>query len=138
ELDFAFFRIEGDQKQVVDRQQRPDQQDGAEQRRAGSSQQPPVPPPARPRGGSPRTLHNCTSLVCNLRISTITSGTSTGRADTIATMPSCGLTKSKTYRKPSVASTSVDLAGEPPETKYTVLKSPIVQIVEISVQTRYK
>ena len=42
----------------------------------------------------------------------------------------------KASRMPSVARTLVDNEGPPPVTKYTVLKSPSVQIVESSVQIR--
>ena len=39
---------------------------------------------------------------------------------------------------PRVASTCVELAGPPPETKNTALKSPSEKIVESSVQIRYR
>ena len=41
-------------------------------------------------------------------------------------------------RKPKVASTSVCSAGAPLETKYAVVKSPMVHSVESSVLIRYR
>ncbi len=39
---------------------------------------------------------------------------------------------------PSVASTSVDIAGPPPETKYVALKSPRAKTVSSRMQTKYR
>src|SRR6516225_3025819 len=131
------FGIERDQEHVVNRQERPDQQHDAEDGRGRFGENPSraVAPTARwpaERGDA----HNWTSVAWTLRISTITSGISTGRADNITATPSSGWPRSNAWRMPSVASTSVDIAGAPPETKYATLKSPSVQIVESSVHTR--
>ena len=98
ELDLTLFRIERDQEHVVDRDQRPDQQDSGEHHRAGFDQNP-TPPVAPPRqrqlGGSRGGAHNCTSLVWMRRSRMITIGISTGNADITAATPSAGLAMSK-------------------------------------------
>src|ERR1700761_3391472 len=45
---------------------------------------------------------------------------------------------SRRYRMPSVDSTWVRSARPPPVSRYTLLKSPSVQIIESSVQVRYR
>ena len=77
-----------------------------------------------------------TSVVRSLRIRISTSGIMSGSDVSTAATPRSGRATSKASRMPSVASTWVDSAGPPPETKYTELKSPRVKIVESSVHTR--
>ena len=96
ELDFTFFRIEGDQQHVVDREQRPDQQYQAEHHRArfGEKPTPPAAPASQP-AGCHGDAHNCASLVCSLRIMMMMIGISTGTADITAATPRSGLIPSK-------------------------------------------
>ncbi len=61
--------------------------------------------------------HSCTSAASSLRISMITSGISSGSADMHRRHAEPGLARSKASRMPSVASTCVEFAGPPPETK---------------------
>src|ERR1051325_1472642 len=68
ELNLALFRIERDQKHVVDRRQRPDHEDAAEQHRASGRNGPPQPVAS--------TVHSCISLACSIRIIIMASGTS--------------------------------------------------------------
>src|SRR5439155_22107010 len=82
--------------------------------------------------------HSCTSAVRSFRIRTTTSGITSGSADITAATPRRGCAMSKALRMPSVPSTCVEFAGPPPETKYTVLKSPSRKIVDSSVQIRYR
>ena len=56
-------------------------------------------------------------LVCSLRMRRITSGIISGSADITTATPRSGRAISKASRMPSVASTWVDSAGPPPETK---------------------
>src|SRR5262249_25030637 len=90
------FRIERDQTHVVNRQERPDQQHDAEHRQGRVGETPPhaIARPARQPAEGRSDAHNCTSVVCTLRISTITSGISTGRADNITATPSSGWPRS--------------------------------------------
>ena len=138
-------RLERDHDHVVDRRQRPDDQDDAERqrRRLRSDAAAPVIRAAAAAAGAAVSRfveqdrgHSCTSEVRSLCISIITSGIISGKADITAATPSSGRAISNASRMPSVASTCVDNAGPPPETKYAVLKSPSVKIVESSVQTR--
>src|SRR6185437_11296464 len=129
---------DGDQHHVVDRRDGPDHQQDGEHARHRLAEHPPQPiarTPGRSRDGD-GGAHSCTSEVRSLCISSMTIGISTGSADITAATPSRGWASTKASRMPSVASTSVDIAGPPPETKYTVLKSPKVQMVESKVQTR--
>ena len=93
ELDFPFLGIERDQEQIVDRQQRPDQQHRAERDRAGFDE--PLPMAQTKRKASGRAAHSCTELVWNRRISTMMSGIKTGNADITAATPSAGRPKLK-------------------------------------------
>src|SRR6185312_5968034 len=133
------MRFERHYDDVVDRRQRPDQDDEAKHDRSclGKRAAQPISAdlPKRRRGCKPGA-HSLTSVVRSLRISRITSGIISGRSDITAATPRSGLPTSKASRMPRVASTWVDKAGPPPETKYTELKSPKVKIVESSVQTR--
>src|SRR6202048_3030855 len=90
------FGIERDQEHVVNRQERPDQQHDAEHRRGrfGEDAPPAVARPARRPAERRGDAHNSTSIAWTLRISTITSGISTGRADNITAMPSSGWPRS--------------------------------------------
>src|SRR5262249_30101064 len=121
---------------VVDRQQRPDEQHGRQQAYAGVVERAPECPVVR---AAVRALrgHIVTSLRRSWRISRITNGISKGSAVSTVAMPRPGSPSSKALRMPSVASTCVDSAGPPPEMKRTALKSPSAQIVESMVQTRY-
>src|SRR5439155_3452680 len=136
---------------VVKRRNRPHQQDHADEPGAGIRQVTPAPRSAaqlirrsRRRGGDRPGIcryrgHSCTSAVLSLRIRMITSGISSGNADITAATPSWGLPSSSMSRTtPSVASRCVELAGPPPVTKYTELKSPSRKIVASNVNTRYK
>src|SRR5205823_8298236 len=148
--EYIAFGFERDHDHVVERRNRPNQQDDADQRRPGIAQIAPAPgDPPHPirrlrrcysRAGIRRYRgHSCTSAVLSLRIRMITSGISSGNADMTAATPSCGLPSSSMSRTtPSVASRWVELAGPPPVTKYTELKSPSRKIVASSVNTRYK
>ncbi len=114
------MRLERDQDDVVDRRQRPDQQDhGKAQRRrlAQVSPQPVAPAPPHRQGLQQRRAHSCTSVVRSFRISRMTSGIISGSADITVATPRSGRATSKALRMPSVASTCVDKAGPPPETK---------------------
>src|SRR5262249_24313088 len=96
ELDFALFGIEGNQEHVVDRCQRPDQDDDAEHYRAGfSNHSPKLVPPVRRTQARQGAGHHCTSVVWSLCIRMITIGISTGSADITAATPSAGLARSK-------------------------------------------
>ena len=96
ELDLPLFGIERDQEHVVDRQQRPDQQDEAEDHRARFDENPSQ-PIARARGRPEATamLTAAPRCVWSRRISTITIGISIGRADNTAATPSAGSARSK-------------------------------------------
>jgi hypothetical protein len=64
ELDLALFRVEGNQEHVVDRQQRPDQQDKAEDYRAHFDEEPmPSGAPASRAAGCRGGAHSCSSRV---------------------------------------------------------------------------
>src|ERR1700730_1859632 len=141
--------FEGNHDHVVERRNRPNQQEKAHHRSPGIAQVAPAPgdaphPLRRPRrrGGNRAGVcrycgHSCTSAVLSLRIRMITSGISSGNADITAATPSCGLPSSSMSRTtPSVASRCVELAGPPPVTKYTELKSPSKKIVASRVRTR--
>src|SRR3981081_2511371 len=149
------LRLERHHDHVVDRDQRPQQQNHADHRGAGIRQVPPAPGraphplhrarsgPAGRSPGQPRLdgyrAHSCTSAVLSLRIRMMASGRNKGSADMTAATPSCGLPSSSMSRTtPSVASRCVEFAGPPPVTKYTELKSPSRKIVASSVNTRYK
>ena len=67
------------------------------------------------------------------RISRITSGTSSGSADKPAATPSCGCEIDGVLQPERRQHVRFAWSGAPPDTKNTVVKSPIVQIVEISV-----
>jgi len=111
------FERHGDD--VVDRGERPDEHRDAESERrrlAELAPQPVVRPPRRPAVDGERA-HKCTSVVCSLRMRRITSGIISGSADITTATPRSGRAISKASRMPSVASTWVDSAGPPPETK---------------------
>src|SRR5262249_46183823 len=113
-------RLERHRHHVVDRRERPDHEHDAEnkRRRLGQvSPQPVVGATADRTAIHRRRTHSVTSVVCSLRISRITSGIIKGSADITTATPSSGLAISKALRIPSVASTWVDKAGPPPETK---------------------
>src|SRR5262249_11177279 len=144
------LRFERHHEYVVDRNQGPDQHQDGDADRAH------LLPPAQPArapcalrrqghdgqayGNGDRVLdgncHSVTSVVRSLRIRISTSGIMSGNAVSTAATPSSGRATSKALRMPSVASTWVERAGPPPETKNTELKSPRVKMVESSVHTR--
>src|SRR5690349_7894955 len=119
--------LHGHADDVVDRQQRPKQQQRRQQRHAN----------AIDRAAPASYGHIVTSLRRNWRISRIASGISKGSAVSTVAMPSLGSPSSNALRIPKVASTCVDSAGPPPEMKRTALKSPSAQMVESMVQTKY-
>src|SRR5882672_8663912 len=129
---FLLF-LDGHADDVVDRQQRPDQQHDRQQPHANAVDRA---VPALPAHLA-MLCHIVTSLRRNWRISRITSGISKGSAVSTVAMPRRGSPSSKALRMPKVASTCVDSAGPPPEMKRTALKSPSAQMVESMVQTRY-
>ena len=115
------FGIEGDQQQVVNRQQPPDQQHDREHggpRRIGPS----APSVGRPAPGvEGGDTHSCTSLVWSRRVSSTPAGISTGSAAITAATPRSGRPLSSRNSTPTVARTPVDPSGAPFETMSGVL-----------------
>src|SRR6516225_8974274 len=136
---------------VVDRCQRPHEQNRADDcgarigQVAAAARRPLHPLPRASDGGSrcQRCIrryraHSCVSVFLIRRIRMITSGISNGSADMTTATPRRGLARSKALRMPSVARRCVELAGPPPVTKVTELKSPSKKIVASRVSTRYR
>src|SRR5262249_19541086 len=139
------LRLERHHEDVVDRNQRPDQHEGGDAESAhflppAKLARAPRPLPRYRAGDGDSVIdrhgHSETSVVRSLRIRISTRGIMSGNDDSTAATPSSGRATSKASRMPSVASTCVERAGPPPETKYTELKSPRVKIVESRVHTR--
>src|SRR5579884_4209263 len=138
--------FERDHDHVVDRDQRPHDQHEAEQRYPDLLQKAPPPRGAAhplPVGvGRQADIGGCCGqnfigADLSMRISRMTSGMTSGSAVITAATPRRGCALSKAYcSTPSVANTCVDIAGPPPEMKYTVVKSPTVKIVDSNVQTK--
>src|SRR5262249_23144320 len=119
--------LHGHADDVVDGQQRQNEQHRRQQRHANAIE----------HAAQTSCGHIVTSLRRSWRISRIASGISSGSAVSTVAMPSLGSPSSNALRIPRVASTWVDSAGPPPEMKRTALKSPSAQMVESMVQTRY-
>src|SRR5262249_17139032 len=125
----VLFLLQRNAHHVVKRQDRPHDEEGAKRRDADLLG---APCPQDPGTRS----HSCSSPRRSWRMNKMTSGMSSGSAESTVAMPRGGSPISKALRMPSVASTCVESAGPPPEMKRTALKSPSAQIVLSSVHTR--